>query len=270
MKHFERWLKDQGYREACIETYLKAIRLYLKSIKVANPSVDDAQNYHSTMVESNLARSTVNIRAAALKAFYRSRGLELTLPHLKVTTKIPYFFTESEIFAILNSITNLKHAAMLSLMFHCMLRVSDLINLEDCDIDLKNLSLRIRDGKFGKSAILPIPRDCARILESYLQVRPNIQIDGKYYVFYTDNMNKWSRRSVEFMFQYYKKRAGITKPGSCHVYARHSPASIMIKNGCDVYSLQQLMRHSSIKTTATYLHTDIATLREKQTKYLDI
>lgn len=270
LMHFERWLRDQGYRDACIETYIKATKLYLKSIKATNPSIEDAQNYHSTMAESKLARATVNIRAAALKAFYRSQGKSLMLPHLKVANKIPYFFSETDVNAIFCSCTNLKHYAMLNLLFHCMLRVSDLINIEDGDVNLKELSLRIRDGKFGKTALLPIPPACAQVLEQYLQIRPSILIDGKYYLFYTDRMNKWSRRSVEFVFQYYKKRADITKPGSVHVWARHSPASIMVKNGCDVYSLQQLMRHSSIKTTAIYLHTDIATLREKQNKYLDI
>jgi integrase/recombinase XerD len=249
---------------------MDATKLFLKSINTANPTVKDAENYYSTMAESKLARSTVNIRSAALKAFYRSRDLELALPHLKVTTKIPYFFSESDVVAIFNSCTNLKHYAMLNLLFHCMLRVSDLCNLEDEDVDLKTLTLRIRNGKGGKSALLPIPPECAEVLRSYLQVRPPLEIDGKQYLFYTDGRRKWSRRSVESVFHYWKDRAGITKPGGVHVWGRHSPASIMVKHGCDIYSLQQLMRHSSIKTTARYLHTDIATLREKQNTYLDI
>jgi len=72
------------------------------------------------------------------------------------------------------------------------------------------------------------------------------------------------------MFGLCKKQAGVTSRGGLHVWGRHSPASIMVKNGCDVYSLQQLMRHSSISTTARYLHTDVATLREKQNRYLDV
>jgi hypothetical protein len=71
---------------------MDATRLFLKSINTANPTVKDAENYYSTMAESKLARSTINIRSAAQKAFYRSRDMELALPHLKVTTKIPYFF----------------------------------------------------------------------------------------------------------------------------------------------------------------------------------
>jgi integrase/recombinase XerD len=267
---FERWLRDQGHREEGILTYTRAIKLFLKIVKNANPSIQDARYYHSTMVESNLARSTVNIRAAALKAFYKYQGTILDLPYLKINNKIPYFFSEEEVGAIFNTITNIKHYAMLSLMYHCLLRVSDLCNLEDDDLDLKNMTLRIRDGKFGKPALLPIPHPCAQVLKEYLQIRPRIEINGKYPLFYSERLNKFNRRSVETVFHACKKRAGVTKPGGCHVFGRHSPASIMVKNGCDIFSLQMLMRHSSITTTSRYLHTDVATLREKQNKYLDI
>ena len=269
LKRFERWLTEQGYREACVDTYVGAVDKFLRVVKSANPTPEDAMTWHGDLAESKLARSTVNIWGAGLKAFYRSRGLELTLPYMKVSNKIPYFFTEEEVLAIFNAATNLKHYTMLSVMFYCMLRAGDLINLEDDDINMKTMTLRIRDGKFGKSAILPIPQTCIQILEEYLRIRPSIEIGGKHPFFFTDRMNKWNLRSLEDMFARCKKRAGVTSRGSLHVWGRHSPASIMVKHGCDVYSLQQLMRHSSISTTARYLHTDVATLREKQSKYLD-
>ena len=268
LKKFERWMIDRGYRDASIDNYLKAIRLYLGTLKTITPLIEDAKEYHSNMAASNLARATVNIRRAALIAFYKSQGLELKLPYLKPSNQVPYFFDENDVAAILNSCTNFKHYAMLNLMFHCMLRVSDLCNLEDGDVDLKTLTLRIRDGNGGKSALLPIPPECAEVLRSYLEIRPPLEIDGKRYLFYTDWRRKWSRRSFEQAFQHWKDRAGVTKPGGVHVFGRHTPASIMVKNGCD--SLQQLMRHNSIKTTARYLHTDIAVLREKQIRFLDV
>jgi len=263
-------MTDRGYSDASIDDYLKAIRLYLQTSENTTHSIEDAKKYHSKMAASNLARATVNIRRAALIAFYKSQDIKLRLPYLKPNNQVPYFFDENDVLTIFNSCSNLKHYAMLNLMFHCMLRVSDLCNLEDRDVDLKNFTLRIRNGKGGKSALLPISTECAQVLRSYLQVRPPLEIDGRQYVFYTDWGQKWSRRSVEQIFQYLKERSGITKPGGVHVFGRHTPASIMVKNGCDVYSLQQLMRHSSIKTTARYLHTDIAALREKQSKFLDI
>jgi integrase/recombinase XerD len=187
-----------------------------------------------------------------------------------VSNKVPYFFSDLEVLAILNATTNLKYYTMLGIMFYCMLRAGDLMNLEDDDLDLKTMTLRIRDGKFGKSAILPIPPACIQIIEQYLQIRPRIEIDGRFPLFYTDQFHKWKLRGIETMFNKCKKAAGVKSRGSVHVWGRHSPASIMVKHGCDIYSLQQLMRHSSIRTTARYLHIDIATLREKQSKYLDV
>jgi len=270
LKKFERWMINRGYRDASIDDYLKAIRLYLKTQKTIAPSVDEAIEYHSNMAASNLARATVNIRRAALLAFHKSQGQELKLPYLKPNNQIPYFFDENDVAAIFNSCTNFRHYVMLDLMFHCMLLVSDLCNLEDGDVDLKTRTLRIRNGKGGKSALLPIPPESAEVLRSYLEVRPPVDIDGKQYLFYIDWHHKWSGRSFGQTFQYWKFRAGVAKPGGVHVFGRHTPASIMVKNGCDVYSLQQLMRHNSIKTTARYLHTDIAALREKQIRFLDV
>ncbi len=121
----------QDYRDDSIDDYIKAVRLFLKTLKGINPSIDDAKEYHSNMAASMLARSTVNIRGAALKAFYKSQDMESELPHLKPNAKIPYFFDENDVAAILNSCMNLKHFTVLNLMFHCMLRVSDLCNLQE-------------------------------------------------------------------------------------------------------------------------------------------
>jgi hypothetical protein len=118
LKRFERWLNEHGYRNACINSYLRPIERFLKETENSNPSLDDAKLWHGDLAESRLARSTVNIWGAALKAFYKSCGMELTLPYMKVSNKIPHFFSEEEVLAIFNATTNLKHYTMLSLMFY--------------------------------------------------------------------------------------------------------------------------------------------------------
>jgi integrase/recombinase XerD len=80
---------------------------------------------------------------------------------------------------------------MVSTLFYCLLRANDLCNLDDEDIDLKELNLRVKDGKRGKPAILPIPSACAKILQQYLLIRPALEIDGRYPVFYTDYAKRW-------------------------------------------------------------------------------
>ena len=84
LRRFERWLVENGYREACIQTYVGAIRKFLRVAGSVNPTLEDAEKWHGDLAESKLARSTVNIWKAAWKAFYRSRGLELMLPHMRV------------------------------------------------------------------------------------------------------------------------------------------------------------------------------------------
>jgi hypothetical protein len=88
LRRFERWMTDRGYRAASIDDYLKAVGLYLRAFKTITPSIEDAKEYHSNMAASNLARATVNIRRAALMAFYRSQGVELELPYLKPNNQV--------------------------------------------------------------------------------------------------------------------------------------------------------------------------------------
>jgi len=80
-----------------MESYLKPIKRFLRETGSTSPTLEDVKDWHGDLAESRLARSTVNIWGAALKAFYKSRGMELTLPYLKVSNKVPYFFSEDEV-----------------------------------------------------------------------------------------------------------------------------------------------------------------------------
>jgi integrase/recombinase XerD len=69
---------------------------------------------------------------------------------------------------------------------------------------------------------------------------------------------------------YYKEKAGITKPGGAHVLFRHTPASLMVQNGCDLLTIQQVMRHNHITTTMRYLHLADDVKRYKYDKFLKL
>ena len=72
------------------------------------------------------------------------------------------------------------------------------------------------------------------------------------------------------MFLYYKKKEGIKKPGAVHVFARHSSATIMVANGCDIRIVKELLRHRDIRTTLRYAHVSDKTKREKYEQYLTL
>ncbi|MCJ7444814.1 MAG: tyrosine-type recombinase/integrase [Methanotrichaceae archaeon] len=130
--------------------------------------------------------------------------------------------------------------------------------------------MRVREGKGGKEGLVYINNDCARTLKGYLKIRPQLEINDRNPLFYTDFGRRWDRRSLYRMFIAYKKLAGVEKNGGLHVFSRHSPASILIKNGCDIITVKELLRHEDISTTARYLHVADATKREKYEQYLTL
>ena len=195
------------------------------------------------------------------------QGKSIDFNFIRPTNTIPHFFDENDIAKLFSGCYNLKHLAMLQTLFYGCLRASELCSLDDSDLDLKSLSLRV-EGKGGKEAIAYITDDCAKTLRRYLEVREPLEINGRKPLFYTDFGGRWERRSVYRMFMYYKKLAGIEKSGGVHVFSRHSVGSLLVKRGCDIVTIKELMRHSDVQTTMRYLHISDATKREKYERYL--
>jgi integrase len=268
IKQYERFLRSQNYRDSTIEGYCNLIKVYLKFVENDRPTIDQAVKFRENLINSprKLKPSSINNYYAAIKLYHKMNGEDLNLPLLKVNNKINFYYNEEEILNLLSVIKNIKHLTMVATMFYCLLRASDLCNLNMQDLNIKELNLYIRDGKRGKSAVIPIPPVCGGILKKYLQVRPSFKIDEEP-LFFTDYGNRWERRDLYRMIVGYKNKANIHKTGGCHML-RHSAASILIKNGCDIGTLKELMRHENIQTTARYITVLDSTKRSKLEKYL--
>jgi integrase/recombinase XerD len=197
------------------------------------------------------------------------RGQSLSFPFVKPMNTIPYFFDENDIDKLFNVCHNLKHLAMLQTLFFGSLRASELCKLDDGDLDLKALTLRV-EGKGGKEALVYITDECAKTLRQYLDRRPPLHIDGKNPLFFTEYGKRWDRKDLYSMFIRYKKLAGIEKKGGVHVFSRHSVGSLLVKRGCDIVTIKELMRHSDVHTTMRYLHISDQTKREKYEQYLTL
>lgn len=243
------------------------VKSYLKFSKKIHPIQSDAEEFRARLIRSNLKRSTINLYSAAIKQYYRMNGEDIDLPYLRFNNRIPFYLTADDILAILSVIRNLKHYTMINLCFYSMLRASELVNLDDDDINFKELTVRVRHGKGDKSAILPLNPDCSDILKQYLEIRPKVVLkDGTIPLFPTDFCNRWDRRDFYRMFVDYKKKAGISTPGGPHLL-RHSAATILLKNGADIMTVKELMRHERLETTARYLHVG-NDIRESYNKHL--
>jgi integrase/recombinase XerD len=268
LRKYENYLRYKGFRESSIIRYRDLIKIYLNKTKSIKPSIDNAFEFRDELLKSNLKSSTINLYFATMKQFYKMHGEEIEFPYLPVNNKLPYYLSSDDILKILSIISNLKHYTMISLCFYCMLRASELTNLNDGDVDLKNLILRVREGKGGKDALLPIAPDCAEILRQYLEIRPKVVLkDGSTPFFPTDFYNRWERRDLYRMFIAYKRKANINVPGGTHLL-RHSAATILLNNGADLLTVKTLLRHVSLSTTERYIHLSKENIREKYERYL--
>ncbi|MCK9439838.1 MAG: tyrosine-type recombinase/integrase [Methanothrix sp.] len=159
-------------------------------------------------------------------------GEEFAFKMLPVNNTLPFYFDEEDVHDIFIAAShNIKHLSMLKVLFYCCLRASEICKLEDKDINFKTMTIKVREGKMGKDGIVYLTEDCIKTLKRYLEIRPQLKIEGKTPLFYTDHSNLFDRRDIYKMFIHYKTLAGISKPGGVHVFSRHSPGCLMIKKG---------------------------------------
>lgn len=260
---YKRHLEDLGFRSSTIDSYIGHTKRYLEFAGTDRPSAEVAAKFRDTLHERNLARSTINNYSFAIVNYHRMLGEAISFPYVKGNETLPYYFSQEDVLRIFDVCNNLKHFAMLQTLFYGCLRASELCNLDDKDLDLKRQTIYVREGKGGKDGIAYISDECARTIKRYLEIRPRMIIDSRQPLFYTDFGKRWDRRDVHRMFTYYKKKAGIEKAGGVHVFARHTAASILVANGCDLRHVKELMRHKDIRTTLRYAHVGEKTLREK-------
>jgi integrase/recombinase XerD len=270
LQRYKRYLKDIGFRDSTIDSYVGQVGRYLKFAGTDKPLVESATRFRQTLHEKRISRSSINNYSFSIAKYHEMLGEEVSLPFLKRNDELPYYFGEDDVRNIFDTCTNLKHYAMLQTIFYGCLRASELCNIDDQDLDLKTSTLHVRAGKGGRDGIAYISNDCNKTLKEYLEVRPPLEIDGRQPLFYTDYGKRWDRRDVNRMFTYYKKKAGVEKAGGVHVFSRHTAATILVANGCDLRLVKELLRHKDIRTTLRYAHVADKTLRDRYNQCLTI
>lgn len=162
---------------------------------------------------------------------------------------------------------SLRDRAVLELLYSSGLRVSELVNLNRDQVNLKTQEFSVR-GKGGKIRVVFISDRAKSALEKYLEKRPDIDpaifariglkhIEGKKQ---SSNL-RITPRTVQRVVKYYALKAGIVKDVHPHTL-RHSFATDLIQNGADIRSVQEMLGHSSVTTTQIYTHVTNRQLKE--------
>lgn len=166
----------------------------------------------------------------------------------------------------------IRNRAIMEVLYSSAIRRGELLNLSLVDIDRPRRLLAIRQGKGNKDRVVPIGVRALEWMDKYISdVRPWLAAgketrhrrpapEPSDKVFLGDAGLPMQPSFLSLMVRKYLTKAGITKPGSCHVL-RHTAATLMLENGADLRSLQTLLGHANLNTTQIYTHVTINRLR---------
>ena len=203
---------------------------------------------------AHLAPGTIKLRLSALKFFYHDvlqweHYLD-KVPIPKGVQKIPDLLNTLEVDAIIQACDNLKYKTMMIACYACGLRVSEVVNLTLNDIDRHRMTLKIRQSKGNKDRIIPLPATLLDVLNYYIKNSSPTTV-----LFYPgQNRSKAiGIASLQQMYKATKRKTGIPKEGGIHGL-RHAFATHQLEGGLSLYTLKEILGHSSIKTTERYLH----------------
>lgn len=254
---FEKWLLHRRYSDSTVKTYLDSLKVFMifilpKSIKDADNS-DMVRFVNEYIIRRGLSFSYQNQVVNACKLFYRvivQSTMDITkLERPKRQQKLPNVLDKSEVKAILESLSNYKHRAMLSLIYACGLRRGELLNLEPSDINSRSGILFIRQAKGRKDRIVPISGKIIEILREYYKI-----YKPKRWLFEGQKAGeKYTGSSLQEVLKNAVKLAKINKPVALH-WLRHCYATHLLESGTDLRYVQELLGHKSSKTTEIYTH----------------
>lgn len=208
--------------------------------------------------QKKLCRGTVNTINSALKFFYvvtlEGSWSDLRIPKIRYDKKLPSYLTKEEVKVLLDSITYLKHKAILSTIYSSGLRVSEAVNLRISDIMSKEMKIRVRVGKRNKERYTLLSEKNLLLLRQYWRKFGYKNYSPEDYLFISRQTGEQlTNRGVEAAMEKAVKKAGINRKATPHTL-RHSFATHLMNDGVDLVTIQALMGHSNIKTTSIYLH----------------
>ncbi len=248
-------MEVKRYSENTILTYCSLISKIERELNmpINRLSETDLHGYVYSQIHSKkISRSTQKQLVNALKLYFSEvEGIETNFRFLlprKSDFVLPEVLSKREVYAILRKAKNVKHKAILALLYSSGLRIGEVIKLQVKSIDSDRMTILIIGGKGVKDRLVPLSQNLLIILREYYK-----KYKPKKYLFEGQNSPQYSSSSANQFIKKYSNRAGVKKKVTAHTF-RHSYATHLLENGTDIRIIQKLLGHNSIKTTMIYTH----------------
>lgn len=273
IEKFKQWMRSKRYSESTITTYSEALKSFLffyREKPISEITNEDVILYNNEFIlEKKISSSYQNQIVNGIKLFFatvRETKIDIDKIHRPKREKVlPNVLSKAEVKLILNAPSNLKHKTMLSLIYSCGLRRSELLHLKPADIDSRRDIILIRQSKGKKDRIVPLSPKILEMLRTYyITFKPTTwlfegQIAGEPY----------SEKTLQSILKQALQKAGISKPATLH-WLRHSYATHLLESGTDLRYIQELLGHNSSKTTEIYTHVSTKSLQQIKSPFDDL
>lgn len=270
---FRAHLLSRRYSGNTVKTYTDALRsflLFMNEKEISTITNEDLIYYNTHYIlKNNLSSSYQNQIVNAIKLYFKTiqqKSLDLDKVYRPRREKnLPNVLSKEEVKAILEAHHNIKHNAMLSLIYSCGLRRSELLNLRPADIDSKRNIVIIKQSKGKKDRITPLSPKILELLRNYYKVyRPvNFLFEGQ------EPGSQYSEQSLQKVLKTALEKTKINKPVTLH-WLRHSYATHLLESGTDLRYIQELLGHNSSRTTELYTHVSTKSLQQIRSPFDDL
>lgn len=273
VEELRRWMSYRRYSQSTIKTYTEMVRTFLSFINKHGRGRDVGDGIQKFTNEYILPRklsfSYQNQLINAMKLFYKEIihgdfNID-TIMRPKREYKLPNVLSKEEVKLLLSGLRNVKHRAMLSVIYACGLRRGELLNLKPSDIDSIRGLLIIRQAKGRRDRVVPVSLKIIELLRDYYrQYRPKVWLfEGE-----KPGM-QYDERSLQQVLKKAIFLAKIKKPVTLH-WLRHSYATHLHESGVDIRYIQEILGHKSSRTTEIYTHVSARSIQLIRSPFDDL
>lgn len=255
-----------------IEQFCQFLEKEFSEFDISKASPDHVRQWVVQLMSGGITPRSVNRKISALKSFYkflqqkgelkRSPTKNIILP--KTNKPLPMFFKEKEVEAVLTdliigtSFEDCRDRLIIDLFYETGIRVSELVNIKDIDIDFYKRHIRVV-GKRNKERHIPIGKNIVDAMHHYMEIRnKEIGVNTLYLFVRRDGRCMYSRLVYNVVHKNMSQVSSLKKR-SPHVL-RHTFASTLLNNGADLNAVKELLGHSNLAATEVYTHTSFEQL----------
>lgn len=265
LEEFRKNMLVDGLSESTFVNYGRNLaQVSLRFNKLPNLlTSEDIQQYMVELLGSarSVSQSEFKHAVYSLRYYFKTLGKDIAVkvPRVKREKRLPVVLSKEECRAIFELTANMKHRIILMFIYSGGFRVNELVNLKWSDVDADRMKVLIRRSKGRKDRYVPL----SEYLLNYLTVFLGLGNSGEYIFTSARSGKKMCRSGIRFLMSSAVKRAGINKVGVCLHTLRHSFATHLLEDGLDIISIKELLGHSRLESTLTYLHVAYQPQRKK-------